>query len=170
MGLDNIPHIYPCLKAGTAVQVTKQGSNGGVILDEDGEPLRVIDCKETQNRDGCPWKREFDKTQGLSGHPTYGMLGTDCWYRGKWGNYLLEVVGLRQEDPYDDTMSFYGELNDRNQKSAEECLELARAIELKMAKRSWTSPDGENIDEDLAYAAWWLRFVATHAGGSDCWF
>jgi hypothetical protein len=98
------------------------------------------------------------------------MIGTDCWCRGKWGNYLLEVVGLRQEDPYDDTMSFYGELNDGNQKSAEECLELARAIELKMAKRSWRSPDGENIDEDLAYAAWWLRFVATRAGGSDCWF
>ena len=37
------------------------------------------------------------------------MFGADCWYRGKYGNYLLSVLGDK-EDTYNDDSSwtFYG--------------------------------------------------------------
>jgi hypothetical protein len=160
MGLDNIPHEYPCVNKKTAVMVTGQ-----------------IDCKATQEAGGCPWQNAEDRPQ--NGHVT-GIFGTDCWYRGKYGNHLLEdVLGFYDET---DGLSFYGSNADGTHKSASECKTLAEVIESGMKEVTWDdNPEDKDYLEyghvvntkykdDCEYAAWWLRWVAAEANGTDCWY
>ena len=86
MGLDNIPHNYPCQKQGIA------------SLNKDGR----IDCDLTKSKGNCPWKNEYEKEVLLKeARPAYGMLGTDCWYRGKYGNFLLRLLEGNPDSYFD---------------------------------------------------------------------
>ena len=76
MGLDNIPGIYACELTNTDVR------------DKDG----LIDCKSTMECGGCTFKNELDKSEFILGDSTYGIFATPCWYRGKYGNYMIDRV------------------------------------------------------------------------------
>lgn len=179
MGLDNIPHNYPCKSGGTAVLTPRLDREGKAFVEEDGSPALVIDCKATQEAGGCPWYN--DESRPTDGG-VIGMFGTDCWYRGKHGNELLEnVLGIS----YDETegISFYGSNEDGSYKSPQECLKLATFIEDAIADTEWVA-DPSTIDcletgieaaaieekDYCVYAAWWLRWVAENADGTDCWY
>ena len=42
MGLDNIPHNYPCKSNGTAVMEPRLNHEGKPILNDDGTPMMVL--------------------------------------------------------------------------------------------------------------------------------
>jgi hypothetical protein len=153
MGLDNIPKSYPCKTQGKAVMVDDQ-----------------IDCKATQACGGCPYVTELDKQdKTLLGNPVYGMFGTDCWYRGKWGNHLLEMSdGLSEE------LSFYGDNEDGTEKSPESCELLAdhigELISEQTDKNGHLIAEGEDIAPDLRYAEWYLRWASEFCDGLMAWY
>ena len=171
MGLDNYPNEYPCKTQGTAIL-------------EDGK----IDCRATQENGGCPYVTELDKVKTalyeekiLFGTPVYGMFGTDCWYRGKYGNYLLEALGYSN----DEKISFYGDSEDGSKKSPASCLELATVIdeaigdiEQDNAGRNEANTTrilngdlgSQDITAELRYASWYLKWAAKHANGLSCWY
>lgn len=164
MGLDNIPRQYPCKTQGTAVLVARKGRDGETILGDDGTPSLAISCEETQACGGCPYKNAYDKS-GLAGGAVYGIFGTPCWYRGKYGNALLQEAGF-----YDDTdsLNFYGDNEDGTEKSPESCVTLADVIGELL-----DDTDPELSDEaraDLKYAEWYLRWVAEECDGLVCWY
>lgn len=183
MGLDNIPHNYPCRTNGTAVMEPRLNNEGQPILDDDGTPMMAIDCRATQAAGGCPWLNanppEAGRVIGMRviGMRVIGMFGTSCWYRGKYGNYLIEKYG-----EYDETegYSFYGSDANGAYKSAGECEMLAdHLIGLLPTTdpKDDDRPDDFGLEEmdqdekaDIEYAAWWLRWAAKHADGSDCWY
>jgi hypothetical protein len=149
MGLDNYPHRYPCKTAGTAV------------LDGDGR----IDCAATQERDGCPWK-----AARLGDGAAYGMFGTDCWYRGKEGQYLIAALteaGAQLPEALEN--GFFG---DDDYLTPDYCRQLATWMEdhgeqflaTDYARRS------EHAAHVYAYAARWLRFAADHCDGAKAWW
>jgi len=168
MGLDNIPKTYPCKKAGTA------------IYSENGR----IDCQTTIDSNKCPWKESFDSDPMISkSKPSYGMLGTRCWYRGKYGNALLRLFEHGDLDGYyDDTQySFYGEgFDDGNEgMSSDYCLEMSNwmgANTEKFAEQAYAyvskdpSCDPKELIADWIYATWWLKFVSENAEGSAIWY
>lgn len=167
MGLDNIPHQYPCKKQGIA------------SLTEDGR----IDCDETQANGNCPWQNEYEKAVLLKeARPTYGMLGTGCWYRGKYGNFLLGMLEGKADYYTDTKYSFYGEgINETIEgMSVEYCLELANYMEENTEKfahqaRQYVLNNENGGDEkdyinDWLYATWWLKFAAEHCDGSSIWY
>ena len=155
MGLDNIPKNYPCKANGTAV------------IDSDER----IDCRATQACGGCPWKNATEK-DGITQGAVYGMFGTDCWYRGKYGNFLLEQV--TDGDPMGDNLDFYGDNADGTEKSPESCVAVADLI--ATALMTYTSDEVEEDEEKqqtvagLRYAEWYLRWAAEQCGGLICWY
>ena len=158
MGLDNIPHKYPCQTRGTAVMVARKNHDGDTLVDDKGETLMALSCEDTQACGGCPYKTAFEKS-GLDGGAVYGMFGTDCWYRGKYGNYLLSEAGIDTDD-----INFYGDNEDGTYKSPESCLALADEIGETLADL-----EGEVL-EGLKYAEWYLRWVAEECDGMDAWY
>jgi len=164
MGLDNIPHNYPCKTRGTAVKVPRLNNENQPILEEDGSVMTRIDCQATQACGGCPYTTELAKQdQSSIGNPTYGMFGTDCWYRGKWGNHLLEVLG-------EEEFSFYGDNEDGTEKSPASCLSVAQFIDDALSEGGVIRGDGEDISSDLRYASWYLKWAAEYADGLTCWY
>lgn len=155
MGLDNLPRIYPCRDA--------------AVRDPEGR----IDCDATQDAGGCPWKNATDRPTVSA---PVGMLGTYCWYRGKYGEHLLRVLGI------DDEVTFYGDDEDGTQKSPEACRDTATAMRRALAGLDDTEIVARLTAHDDAgstpaefraqveYAAWWLDWVADHADGSTCWY
>lgn len=163
MGLDNIPKQYACKKKGTAVMVPRLNRDGDPLIDPDtNEPIMSIDCKATQEAGGCPWLAAYNASN-LEGGPTLGMFGTDCWYRGKYGNYLLEQLAVM--DPMGEGESFYGDNEDGTEKSPESCLMLADIIDEALADQF--VPD---IAADARYASWYLRWAADECDGLICWY
>jgi hypothetical protein len=151
VGLDNIPKEYPCRSKGTAVLV------------EDDR----IDCKATQAAGGCPWLNAGPPEEGR----VLGMFGTDCWYRGKYGNYLLAEV--TEADKVGDDVNFYGDNEDGTEKSPDSCVKLATII--RSALDTYDLADLEDEEkrqtfEGLNYAEWYLRWVAAECGGLVCWY
>lgn len=167
MGLDNIPAVYPCKKQGTAVT----------------NPEGTILCDETIKQGGCPYTDEFNKDPMLKNAvPVYGMFGTNCWYRGKYGNWLLDqMANYNKEFPFDGN-ALYGENINEEQEglSSEGCFHLYDA----MAKytEDWihyvktesevagNQEDEERLINDWIYASWWLKFVAENAEGFIAWY
>lgn len=155
MGLDNIPRNYPCKKQGTAVMTEDK-----------------IDCQATQACGGCPYVTELNKQdKEAMGNPVYGMFGTDCWYRGKYGEYLLRASGY---DPEEDR-TFYGDSEDGTEKSVQSCIDLADFLESIIEEDAdengvLLGDDDENLIPELKYAEWYLRWAAEHADGLVCWF
>lgn len=135
MGLDNYPVTYPCKDRETA------------IMNEHGS----IDCKLTQEAGGCPWKNANPPEGQI-----IGIMGTDCWYRGKVGNMILEEVGVTEYD-------FYGD--EDNHMSPDMCLELADVIGEVLADVR----DKEDRTY-LSYAEWYLRWAAENTDGLNCWY
>lgn len=166
MGLDNIPKIYPCKNHNTA------------ILDEQDR----IDCELTQKNGGCPWKNQKESNPLVANsRTTIGMFGTDCWYRGKYGNYLTgDMSSFNPDFPYDG-MAFYGNGTEDGEGLSEDyCLELSSTM--KHYTESWidyvlnhsevkgNKEDEQSLINDWIYAAWWLEFVGKNANGSEIWY
>ncbi len=172
MGLDNIPMKYPCETQGTAVKVLRHRQMSG----DSNETFELIDCDATMEVWGCPWQEALSKANlPDSAKPTYGMLGCPCWYRGKWGNKVIEVIGLKYNEP--DT-SFYGDNESGTEKSPRSCLALANEIDeavYAIEAGIYYGEDGgectaEEVLGDAKYASWWLKWVANEAEGAACWY
>lgn len=164
MGLDNFPKNVPCKTQGTAVLVTKRDAEGKAYVQEDGTEVQVISCEQTQACGGCPYKNDYEKS-GLVGGAVYGMFGADCWYRGKYGNYLLEAVGADT-----DTHSFYGDQEDATVKSVESCLELADFLDDILAEEGRIIINGDDLTQDIKYAEWYLRWASEKCDGLGAWY
>lgn len=163
MGLDNIPNQYPCKRENTAVMVIVKDRAGNPILTDTGTNEMRIDCEATTESGGCPYVREYEKS-GLTGGQTYGMFGAPCWYRGKYGNMLLDQIRILDD-------SFYGNDEEETYKSPSRCNALSSLITDTL--KEWNDEEELLVDDtitDLLYAAWWLKFVADFANGSDCWY
>jgi hypothetical protein len=167
MGLDNIPKNYPCKTQGTAVLVHRLDNDENPVYDENGEAVTSIDCEQTQAAGGCPWK---NANPPIEGH-VLGMFGTDCWYRGKYGNRLLEEA--TDNDPMGDNLSFYGDEEDGTVKSVSSCIATA-----DLCRLAWNSYEPEEaaaeetaeIIAGLQYAEWYLRWAAETTDGLICWY
>lgn len=171
MGLDNMPKEYPCaLKA---------------ARDKDNR----IDCVQTQNENNCTWKSKKESNpmvNHLSGATS--MFGTDCWYRGKYGNFLIGI--LNGNEDYDDSeYNFYGQsedgldkyncfsmakwMRDNTEKfafKAKEYVKNDKRIQIQLSdEESKPDPLIEYIN-DWVYAIWWLEFVGETSNGSAVWW
>lgn len=167
MGLDNIPYQYPCRTQGTAVLITRKDQDGNTILDDDGSVLQMCDCQATQSAGGCPYLIALNRDLGDADGRVTGMFGTDCWYRGKWGNHLLQELGIYDE-PH---ISFYGDNDDGSVKSAESCRKLADALTDEWKRRETKVViNDEDVSKEIQYAAWWARWAADECDGSRCWY
>ena len=156
MGLDNIPKKYPCI--------------GNEIRDSEGR----IDCQKNQETGRCTWKNEYESELRLKeAGPTYGMLGTDCWYRGKWGNALLDLLGESVNHNY----SFYGNGFENGDEgiAPEECLEISEFMDEYVEEFAYIVgkkfPDqSKGYINDYIYASWWLKFIGNFGEGSQVWY
>ena len=161
MGLDNIPKEYPC--------------ESKAVRNSDNQ----IDCKATQECGNCPYMNEYQSDPMLKDtSPVYGMLGTDCWYRGKYGNFLLEIlegnVGQFETHEY----TFYGEGDDGL--DTDYCFDMAKWMRdnteqfaFNAKKYIETNQPNENVKDyinDWTYAIWWLEFVGKTSNGSAVWW
>lgn len=165
MGLDNMPNNYPCKTQGTAVMVQRTNHEGTLLTREDGSPDMSIDCQASQACGGCPYKNAHDKS-GLNNAGVTGMFGTDCWYRGKYGNHLLTLAGVDNDD-----YNFYGDNADGTEKSAESCKELAGIIsQAIMDNDEQLVVDGEDYTDELRYAEWYLRWASEECDGLGAWY
>lgn len=176
IGLDNIPYRYPCRTAGTAV--TTAGND-----DDEGR----IDCRATQTAGGCPWQNDYNRDR--PGMAVYGMVGTDCWYRGGAGNWMLE----RLERDYDPPGSFYGDQCDEGpgpDGTPAFCQELGTWMEdhakayARLVRDELTAaaeeaeglaapPLEEQLKDELEqyrYAVWWLKWAAARCDGFHAWY
>lgn len=162
MGLDNIPRNYPCKTQGTAVLEPRLDQDGNPSLNDDGTPRLSINCQATSECGGCTWKNDYEAS-GLNGGSVTGMFGTDCWYRGKYGNWLLAEMGYDSDD-----LSFYGDNEDGTEKSVESCKTLSETI-VETLDENEHNLDADGV-KDALYAAWWLNWVAEKADGSTCWY
>lgn len=170
MGLDNIPGQYPCKKNNTAV------------MDEDNR----IDCQATINAGMCPYhtiKKNDPLVKDIGG--VLGIFGADCWYRGKYGNYLLAELA-RWNEKFDEEMedgTFYGDIQEDDDTqggiSEDECIRMSEIM--SKYSESWsdyvnnsgkyvTAEEKKNAINDWIYAAWWLKFVGENADGSAVWY
>ena len=160
MGLDNMPHKYPCEIQGTAIMET--------ITLRDGSTDERIGCVETVAVDGCP----FTNAKPPPGQ-VVGMLGTYCWYRGKYGNWLIRALNGQERDDFSDAngADFYGTDEDGLWRPPHECNELARAMEIALAERGGTLEfEGEDATDEVKFAIWYLRWTAAECEGMDAWF
>lgn len=173
MGLDNMPYKYPCKTQGTAILEPRiSRETGEALLDDDGQPMMTIKCEETQAAGGCPYQNAFAKS-GITEGRVYGMFGTDCWYRGKYGNAILSEASTN--NIMGDVFTFYGDNEDGSYKSAESCIQLADFI--KIVTDSYTDKDFSQDAEEkteivngLRYAEWYLRWAAEECDGLECWY
>lgn len=162
MGLDNIPHTYACKAAGTAV----------LTANDEGDVF--VNCGETMEAGGCPWKRESESR----GTPVTGMLGTPCWYRGKAGNWMLdEVQEAGHTLPVEIAGGFYGagsQEDEGPQLDPGYCERLATWMEdhaeLFASLHRGDEDGGRAAVEMWRYGAWWLHFTGLNCEGSDVWF
>lgn len=176
MGLDNMPHKYPCETQGTAVmeqvELYEHDLEGGKR--PTGETTERIDCVETVAADGCP----FTNAKPPPGQVT-GMLGTFCWYRGKYGNALIRALAGQDMDDYshdDGDANFYGIDEDGLYRPPKECKELANQMESALDEKggilvvSEGGNTGEDVTDEVKFAIWYLRWVADECDGMDAWY
>lgn len=152
MGLDNYPRAYPCKTRGTAVMVEDR-----------------IDCDATQKAGGCPWSEALGEEPGR----VYGMFGTDCWYRGKTGMWMLEIL---ETNGYICPLDFYG--SDEDGLTAEQCLELSKWMADHGEAFSESIWHGEHVENDeirdtikmYHYAVKWLKWAGENCDGIEAWW
>ena len=170
-----MPHEYPCEARGTAIMETVEmwehdGEGGRIPAICDGVRLTTerIDCNETVVAGGCP----FTNAEPPPGQVT-GMLGTYCWYRGKYGNWLVKALKGQDPDDFSDTGddNFYGIDEDGLYRPPKECKELADQMESDLAERGGTLEfEGEDATDEVKFAIWYLRWTADECEGMDAWF
>ena len=168
MGLDNFPHEYPCKRQGTAVMERYTLNDGSV--DE------RIDCDATAKVDGCPYLNADPPKEGA----VIGMFGTHCWYRGKYGNFLINALSSQTDDidavdsyVWDDDgdNSFYGTDADWHHRPAEACKSLADQMASALDERGGRLVFGDDDrTDDAKYAIWYLRWVADECNGMGAWY
>ena len=161
MGLDNIPREYPC-----ATKATRDSDNR-------------IDCVKTQEENNCPWKNEKESSPMVKNiGKTVGIFGTDCWYRGKYGNFLLDILNDKVDQYEMHEYHFYGENDDGL--DTDYCFDMAKWMRDNTEQFAFnakkyiekTQPN-ENVTDyinDWAYAIWWLEFVGKTSNGSAVWW
>jgi len=159
MGLDNIPREYPC-----AIKAARDEHNR-------------IDCVETQSQGNCPWQNKKEENILVKDmNPTTGIFGTNCWYRGKYGNWLLEIL-TESQDLENSPYTFFGD-GDYGI-SAEECLRMSNWMKENTEQFAYNLQKEENKDpntpdslyiNDWIYASWWLEFVGENCDGSSVWW
>ena len=162
MGLDNIPKKYPCVDV--------------AVKDNDGR----IDCIETQACGKCTWKNEYESNPMVKDSvPTVGIMGTDCWYRGKYGNGLLSMLDGVDNMWHESSLgiSFYGKgfANGDEGISPDECFHMANIMKDNTEKFAFNAKqlhpdDYEEYIKDWMYATWWLDFVGEFCEGSAVWY
>ena len=161
MGLDNIPREYPC-----AAKATRDSDNR-------------IDCVKTQEENNCPWKNEKESNLMVKHiDRTAGIFGTDCWYRGKYGNFLLDILNDKVDQYEMHEYHFYGENDDGL--DTDYCFDMAKWMRdnteqfaFNAKKYIETNQPNENVTDyinDWAYAIWWLEFVGKTSNGSAVWW
>ena len=170
MGLDNMPHKYPCETQGTAVmeqvKLYEHDLEGG--RRPTGETIERISCEETVAVDGCP----FTNATPPPGQ-VVGMLGTYCWYRGKYGNWLVKALKGQERDDFsiDGDDNFYGTDEDGLWRPPEACASLADQMESDLAERGGALEfEGEDATDEVKFAIWYLRWTAAECEGMDAWF
>lgn len=178
MGLDNIPHAYPCRKAGTAM-----------LSDPDPDGDQMVRCADTQAMGGCPLIT--DPTWPKKGL-VLGLFGTECWYRGKAGTYLLAdyddhayLVGGEPMPVHLRETGFYGPNVDTDRTPdlpPDYCRELGgwmgdhAETYAAIVATGQSSEGGENPERQESavaswcYAAWYLKWSAEHSDGLDAWY
>ena len=144
------------------------------VIYRDGSEHERIDCEETVASNGCP----FTNANPPPGQVT-GMLGTYCWYRGKYGNWLVRALNGMDPEAFDDLGddNFYGTDEEGLYRPPEACLSLADQMESSLAERggkltSFSEPghDQDELTEEVLFAIWYLRWVAKECDGMDAWF
>lgn len=162
MGLDNIPKEYPCIDV--------------AVKDQDGR----IDCIETQACGKCTWQNEYQSNPMVKDSvPTTGIMGTDCWYRGKYGNGLLSMLDGVDDMWHESSLgiSFYGSgfANGDEGIDSDECFHMADLMKNNTEKFAYNAKqlhpdDYEDYIKDWIYATWWLEFVGGFCNGSAVWY
>ena len=133
------------------------------ITMRDGSTDERIDCEATIKVGGCPFTNANPPEKGR----VMGMMGTHCWYRGKYGNWLVDGLGIPPES--DD--NFYGTDEDGLHRPPKECKELADQMESDLAERGGTLEfKGEDATDEVKFAIWYLRWTAAECEGMDAWF
>lgn len=161
MGLDNIPREYPC-----AAKATRT----------DGK----IDCVKTQEQGNCTWKNEKENDYMVKDiNATSGIFGTDCWYRGKYGNFLLDILNDKVDQFENNEYSFYGE-DDNEGLNTDYCFDMAKWMRdnteqfafnaKKYIEENKSNGDVKDYINDWTYAIWWLEFVGKTSNGSAVWW
>ena len=169
MGLDNMPHEYPCKRQGTAVidkQTHTWEDEDGNTQSEDSYP---IDCDKTIEVGGCPFTNADPPKDGR----ILGMLGTYCWYRGKSGNGLVRALNGGSTDDVWDTEddNFYGTDDEGLYRPPADCRTLADDMEAKLeALGGKLVENDEDLTHYVRYAIWYLRWVAKDCDGMDAWY
>ena len=147
------------------------GEGGRIPAICDGVRLTTerIDCNETVDAGGCP----FTNAEPPPGQVT-GMLGTYCWYRGKYGNWLVRALNGMDPEAFDDLGddNFYGTDEEGLYRPPEACLSLADQMESALDERGGTliAQHDEDVTDEAKFAIWYLRWVAEHCDGMDAWF
>lgn len=161
MGLDNIPMVLPC--------------KGKETKTDEG----YIDCDATAKCGNCGWKNALESSPLIKDlKPVSGIFGADCWYRGKYGNYLLSLLE-GGEDTYDNDTgySFYGNghVNGDEGIDSDDCISMSEFMKDNaelFAYRAITKhpEESEELISDWIYASWWLNFVGEKCKGSAIWY
>jgi|TARA_Y100001951_G_scaffold33620_1_gene26502 hypothetical protein len=146
------------------------GEGGRIPAICDGVRLTTerIDCNETVDAGGCP----FTNAEPPPGQVT-GMLGTYCWYRGKYGNWLVRALNGMDPEAFDDLGddNFYGTDEEGLYRPPEACLSLADQMESALDERDGKLEfEGEDVADEVRFAIWYLRWVAKECEGMDAWF
>ncbi|MBT3194090.1 MAG: hypothetical protein HN341_16220 [Verrucomicrobia bacterium] len=175
MGLDNMPHAYPCKEQGTAVIEKKTHTwedENGNTQSENSYP---VDCDKTIEAGGCPYTNASPPETGS----VTGMFGTYCWYRGKYGNWLInaldapKTMNIDNIDPYgaDDDASFYGTDPEGRYRPPQACRDLADQMESALNERGGQLVfNKDDRTDDVLFAIWYLRWVAKECDGMDAWY
>jgi hypothetical protein len=173
-----MPHVYPCKNQGTAVVeervVEYEGENGEMLTDTS----YPVDCEKTIEVNGCPFMNADPPKEGA----VLGMFGTHCWYRGKYGNWVIGALKSETNDInetpdyYDGENSFYGTNAESTHRPANECVELADEMQSDLDERGGTlvffnsENEADDRTADAKYAIWYLRWSAEYCDGMDAWF
>jgi len=170
MGLDNIPSTYACKNQGTAVMIPLLDKDSKPVIDENGLPEVGLSCEKTQEAGGCPWKTVLGDKDGQA----LGIFGTDCWYRGKYGVWLLEQVGLESHVLYGEgTEVGAGYLSESDLMSVYNGIEALFTEDDGTRITKYIINDNgadRDIGADLWYLAEWCRFTAKYCGGAESWY
>jgi hypothetical protein len=163
MGLDNIPKKYPC---------------ESVASKTDGR----IDCDKTKACGNCTWENEYKSNPLVKDiAPSYGLFGTSCWYRGKYGNALLSMID-GNDDPYADNtlgINFYGDgfANGDEGIDADDCISMSELMAdntekfaFQIKSRKEYAEREKDLIQDWIYASWWLKFAGEKCNGSSIWY